>query len=175
MTVDEGISPEFEAYQQKARGTNINEETLLATDYLNHFNEVVMMIDMLPDMPDCLDMVTEWEPKPYKDHFRDSTIADKDLAVDAYDHVKPLVKLAFEDTICQIETSIFQAIGDAEEAIQTGDMEFLRFKVSESAQVIHRLQDRLSAIIHGTADLSKTLPTDEKTVMDQNSIDALFN
>jgi len=173
--VSEGISPDYAAYQEKARGTNINEETLLATDYLNHFNEVVMMIDMLPDMPDCLDMVTEWEPKPYKDHFRDSTIADKDLAVEAYDHVKPLYKKAFEDTIAMIDSAIFQAIVDAEEAIKTGDMDYLRFKVSESAQGIHRLQDKLSAIIHGTADLSKTEEVEEKVVMDQNSIDALFD
>ena len=105
--MSEGTSPEFEAYQEKVKGTNINEETLLATDYLNHFNEVVMMIDMLPDMPDCLDMVKEWEPKPYKDHFRDSTIADKELAVEVYDHVQPICKKAFEDTIMRVDHAIF--------------------------------------------------------------------
>ncbi|NVK19204.1 MAG: hypothetical protein HWE30_10955 [Methylocystaceae bacterium] len=173
--MDEGTSPEFEAFQEKARGTNINEDTLLATDYLNHFNEVVMMIDMLPDMPDCLDMVKEWQPKPYKDHFRDSTIADKDLAVAAYDHVKPLYKLAFEDTIAQVDAAIFQAVADAEEAIATGDMDYLRFKISESAQGIHRLTERLSAIVHGTADLSGLKEPKEEVVMDQNDIDALFN
>lgn len=173
--MEEAISPDFSAYQAKVQGTNINVKTLLATDYLNHFNEVVMMIDMLPDMPDCLDMVKEWQPKPYKDHFRDSTIADKDLAVEAYDHVQAPYKRAFEETISQIDTSIFQAIIDAEEAIATGDMEFLRFKVSESAQGIHRLQDKLSAIIHGTANLNETEETTEKVVLDQNSIDALFD
>lgn len=174
--MSEGISPDFTAFQEKARGTNINEKTLLATDYLNHFNEVVMTIDMLPDMPDCLDMVCEWEPKPYKEHFHDSTIADKDLAVEAYDHVKPLDKKAFEDTISLIDSAIFQAIADAEEAIATGDMEYVRFKIGESALVIHGLQDKLSAIIHGTADLNKTEDkVEDKVVMDQNSIDALFD
>ncbi|SCA56082.1 conserved hypothetical protein [Candidatus Terasakiella magnetica] len=172
----EGISPEFETCQAKVKGTNINEETLLATDYLNHFNEVVMMIDMLPDMPDCLDMVKDWQPKPYKDHFRDSTIADKDLAVDVYDHAMPFVRKAFEDTISKVDAAIFQAISDAEAAIETGDMEFLRFKVSESATEIHRLQDRLSAIIHGTADLSGEMVEEEDQItMDQNDIDALFD
>ncbi|MDV7340766.1 hypothetical protein RYZ26_14265 [Terasakiella sp. A23] len=169
------MSPEFEAYQEQVRGTNINEETLLATDYLNHFNEVVMMIDMLPDMPDCLDMVKEWEPKPYKDHFRDSTIADKDLAVEVYDHVPPLYKKAFEDTVSQVDMAIFQAVADAEEAIATGDMDYLRFKIGESAQGIHRLTERLSAIVHGTADLSGIEEPKEEVVMDQNDIDALFD
>lgn len=173
--MNEGSSPDFAAYQEKVKGTNINEDTLLATDYLNHFNEVVMMIDMLPDMPDCLDMVKEWQPKPYKDHFRDSTIADKDLAVEVYDHVPPLYKQAFEDTVSQVDMCIFQAIADAEEALGTGDMEYLKFKVSESAQEIHRLQDRLSAIIHGTADLSGDSDSESAVTMDQSDIDALFN
>ncbi|WP_135080046.1 hypothetical protein [Terasakiella sp. SH-1] len=172
----EGISPLFETCQEKVKGTNINEETLLATDYLNHFNEVVMMIDMLPDMPECLDMIKDWEPKPYKDHFRESTIADKDLAVEVYDHAMPFVRRAFEDTIAQVDQAIFQAIANAEEALTTGDKEFLRFKIGESAAEIHALQDRLSAIIHGTADLSgEMIEEEEHVTMDQSDIDALFD
>lgn len=166
------ISPDFDAYQEKVAGTNINTETLLATDYLNHFNEVVMMLDMLPDMPDCLDMVKEWQPKSYKDHFHDSTIADKDLAVECYDHVKPVQKKAFEDTIMQVDSLIFSAIEEAEQAIATGDNDFLRFKIGEAAREIHALQDLLSAIIHGTANLDHI---EQPSVMDQNSIDALFD
>ena len=46
-----------EAYQElcaKTEGTTINSQTLLATDYLNHFNEVVMLLEMIPDMPDMM-------------------------------------------------------------------------------------------------------------------------
>lgn len=172
--MNEAQSPLFEAYQEKVKGTNISEKSLLATDYLNHFNEVVMMIDMLPDMPDCLDMVAEWEPKPYKDHFRDSSIADKDLAIEVYDHVLPEVKQAFEDTVSKIDMAIFNAIGTAEEVIATGDNELMRFKIGESAAEIHRLTDWLNAIIHGTADLSGGA-NDEQVTMDQNDIDALFD
>ncbi len=46
-----GIPPgELEVFLQwrdKVRGTNISEKTLLATDYLNHFNEIVMFIACL--------------------------------------------------------------------------------------------------------------------------------
>jgi hypothetical protein len=47
-----------EAYQAlcaRAKGTTINSQTLLATDYLNHFNEVVMLFEMIADMPDMMD------------------------------------------------------------------------------------------------------------------------
>ena len=33
---------QFLAMQQRVKGSNIDETTLLATDYLNHFNEIVI-------------------------------------------------------------------------------------------------------------------------------------
>ena len=60
------------AMQERVRGTNINEQTLLATDFLNHFNEIVMTLEMIPDMPEFLDVAQEWRPKTYQEHFRDS-------------------------------------------------------------------------------------------------------
>ena len=30
------------------KGTNVNEETLLTTDYLNHFNEIIMLLEIVP-------------------------------------------------------------------------------------------------------------------------------
>src|SRR3546814_196200 len=39
-------------YRRLVRGTNINATSLLATDYLNHFNEVVMVLELVPDMPE---------------------------------------------------------------------------------------------------------------------------
>ena len=46
-----------------------------------------MLLEMIPDMPDMLEDAQEWQPKSYKDHFRDSSIADKELAIEAYDIV----------------------------------------------------------------------------------------
>src|SRR3546814_1723486 len=40
-------------YRLLVRGKNINQNTLLATDYLNHFNEIIMLLEMLPSMPEC--------------------------------------------------------------------------------------------------------------------------
>ena len=44
---------------------NINPQTGLATDYLNHFNEAVMLLDMIPDVPDCVQDFMEWRPLAY--------------------------------------------------------------------------------------------------------------
>ncbi len=65
-------------FRKLVSGSNINEQTLLATDYLNHFNEVVMLIEMIADMPECLEDAKAWAPKSYQDHFRDSNFSDRD-------------------------------------------------------------------------------------------------
>ncbi len=81
------------------KGKNINEETLLATDYLNHFNEIVMLLDMVPTMPECLDDAKAWAPKSYEAHFRDSAFADKDLAILAYLNAPPKFRVPFDITV----------------------------------------------------------------------------
>ena len=44
----------FDRYKSKVEGRNINSQTLLATDYINHFIEVHMLMNMLPTMPVCI-------------------------------------------------------------------------------------------------------------------------
>ena len=66
-------NPALEAIRARARGANINEQTLLATDYLNHFNEIVMTLEMIPDMSELLEEAQTWLPKGYREHLGDST------------------------------------------------------------------------------------------------------
>jgi len=65
------------------RAANISPDTLLATDYLNHYNEVAMLIDFLGD-DDITEEVLSWQPEGYVEHFRHSGFRDKDLAIDAF-------------------------------------------------------------------------------------------
>jgi len=48
---------------------NINPRTGLATDYLNHFNEAIMLLEMIPDMPECMTDFLERQPLSYREHF----------------------------------------------------------------------------------------------------------
>ena len=38
---------------ERLAAANINPKTRLASDYLNHFNEAIMLLDLLPSMPEC--------------------------------------------------------------------------------------------------------------------------
>ncbi len=154
---------EFKAMQERVKGSNLDETTLLATDYLNHFNEIVMLLEMVPDMPDMLEEVKAWQPKSYKDHFVDSTIADKDLAIEAYDLVPRIYREPFEQTVEQINAMVASTIRRLEKNLAAGEADVLRANAENLSRLIQRLMDMASAIIHGSA----------KT-MDQSEIDTLL-
>ncbi|MEK7245385.1 MAG: hypothetical protein AAB223_05135 [Pseudomonadota bacterium] len=151
-------SPATEALRQRAHGSNVNEQTLLATDYLNHFNEVVMLLEMLPDMPEMLGDVKAWQPKPYQDHFRTSTIADKELAIEAYDHAPKRYREPFDLTVNQINRLIAVSIQRLEADVGRGEPELLRANVKSLSRIIQRLMDVAGGIIHGS---QKTMAQDE--------------
>jgi len=154
----------FLAYQEKVRGTNINAQTLLATDYLNHFNEIVMTLEMIPDMPELLEEAKEWRPRTYREHLLASTFSDRELAAEAYDHVPRKYRQAFEKTIAQIDTLIATTIDRIERDMERGDPELMRENAVALSRVIQRLMDVAGGIIHGSA--TKT--------MDQSEIDDLI-
>lgn len=140
----------YQEYQQKVRGTNISEQTLLATDYLNHFNEIVMLLDMLPDMPDMIEDCKMWQPKSYKDHFADSTFSDKQLAIEAYDRVPSQFRLPFEQTIDSINTLLLDGMDRLDQRIADGaPTEELQDSCRTLARNAQLLMDCASAIIHG--------------------------
>src|SRR5690349_21239808 len=141
---------DFLSWRLRVRGTNISEKTLLATDYLNHFNEIVMLIEMVPDMPDMMDECRVWRPKSYQQHFRDSGFSEKELAIEAYDHVPNKFRTPFEATIAQMDAVILFTLDRMEVARTAGDDQRLRFDCSTSTQMLHKIMQVANGIIHGT-------------------------
>ena len=72
-----------EARAAQLKAANINPRTGLATDYLNHFNEAIMLLEMVPDMPECAEDFLTWSPLSYAEHFWASNFKARDLAIDA--------------------------------------------------------------------------------------------
>jgi hypothetical protein len=164
----DGIPPEelegYLAYRDQAAAANISPQTLLATDYLNHFNEIVMMLEMLADCPECIEDAQAWMPKSYQEHFRDSSFKDKELAITAYDHAPSKYRRPFETVVAAINRMISRTVLTASEMIEKGeDGEVLRFKMGEATQNIQRLMDHANAIIHGS-----------QQILGQDQIDSLM-
>ena len=57
-----------EALQSK---TLVNPVSGLANDYLNLFNELVMMLEQIALMPELLQDLLAWKPVSYQVYFRD--------------------------------------------------------------------------------------------------------
>jgi hypothetical protein len=144
-------STSFKAWQQRVRGTNISETTLLATDYLNHFNEIIMSLGMVPDMPEILEDCRAWQPKTYKDHFRDSSVADRELAIEAYDHVPAQYREPFERTIARLDQLVGEVIETLDDAVANGGPQLVQVKAKAGVEALQRLADMASAVIHGSA------------------------
>ncbi len=145
-------SPEAEeasTFRQKVKGTNINEQSLLATDYLNHFNEIVMLLELIPDMPECLDDAKEWSPKSYQEHFGDSVFSDRELAIAAYEHAPAKYRAPFEKTVSHLNRLVVASLSRIEAALQSGEREMVKIAVSAASKSLQKLIDVASAIIHG--------------------------
>jgi hypothetical protein len=101
-----------EARAAQLRAANINPRTGLATDYLNHFNEAIMLLEMIPDMPECAEDFLLWCPMSYAEHFTASNFKARDLAIEAYEQAHPAVRGEF-DRLTNTMTSILTAVGQA--------------------------------------------------------------
>ena len=99
------------------RAANINPRTGLATDYLNHFNEAIMLLEMVPDMPECAEDFLGWHPLSYAEHFTASNFKARDLAISSYDTADPKIRAEF-DNITSAMTSILSAVGDAMQKVK---------------------------------------------------------
>ena len=159
-----GDADSLEVLREKVRGTNINERTLLATDYLNHLNEPIMLLEMVADAPELLEELAAWRPKSYVEHFAVSTFADKDLAVRAYAVAPEAFREPFDRTIESAGRCIVSTVEALVQLSAQGRKEEMRTTASEVTVILGELVDRASSIIHG-----------EFTTLGQNQIDQIMN
>lgn len=177
------INAQYEKFRDLVAGKNINQQTLLATDYLNHFNEIHMLLDMIADMPECLDDILEWETLSYQDHFKFSVFQEKELAIEAYNYVPENYKIPFEECVTKMDTLLLETVANVEQAIKEEELEKLGQIVQLYSPQMETLIEECSGIINGKDttsqqdvidDFFESIPDDSDSV-DQNSIDDLFD
>lgn len=125
----ESASTGLPASAEVLSAANINPRTGLATDYLNHFNEAIMLLELIPDMPDCYELFLEWQPLSYAEHFIKSNFKGRDLAIAAYEAARPAIRSDF-DTLVAKMTQILTTVG---EAMRTVQQDATRAKLAEQA------------------------------------------
>jgi len=86
----------------------VNPVSGLANDYLNLFNEIVMLIEQLPTMPELINDILQWHPVTYLDYFLSSPLPDKDTALAAYANLDEEFRRNFEAVVAELD---YKAVG----------------------------------------------------------------
>lgn len=161
---------------EELAAANINPSSLLATDYLNHFNEVVMLMEMVPDM---MDDVLAWEPRDYKTHFEHSVFADKALAIAAYDAAPAETRAALEKVIEELDRKVVdvQIMLSGVETSQPLDPAVMDRLMLTIVDDIRPAIDRASALINAVdmPDRLTSTVSEEPGMRAQDAVDQLFD
>jgi len=163
----------YEAFRSLVKNTTINDVTLLSTDYLNHFNEAVMLLDMIPDMPEMIGDVKDWRPKSYEDHFRDSQFRARDVAVEAFAWSPRQFRDPFDAVVKALNETIAAAVPAIEAVIS--DSGRLPLVVREVTMALRGDIDRAGAIINGNLERVDQEAIDAIFDADQAAVDAIFH
>ncbi len=148
--------------------TQVHADTLLASDYLNPYNVLLMLLETLPQAPaECADDLAQWRPANYEEHFQACGLRDSSLAIAAYRNAPAEARDAFDAAAVELEEASCRAVAGARLCLEAGDDEGLFDHCETEAQ-------RLRALLHKTADIIDGIDGG-KAPARQARIDALFD
>jgi hypothetical protein len=168
MTVLAAIKPASGLGIDRARliEANINPVTGLATDYLNHFNEAIMMLELALQMPECVDDFCAWQPLSYCEHFAASRFKERDLAIAAYGNADPALRWRLDEL-----ADGMNAILLATAAAMRAEPLALSVLAEDALARLRPLVARAGAVIHGAETAAAEASEAQAT---QAALDALF-
>lgn len=149
---------------EELKAANVNPDTGLATDYLNLFNEAIMLFEMGLDMPDMAEELTDWERRGYVEHFEKSGFEQKDVVIGAYLSSPEEVRLPF-DAACD------KALDEFESGIQ-----ILLSSNTGNSVAREDLEARLDSMKTHVIEMDAHIHGRAERIEDdlQNAVDALF-
>jgi hypothetical protein len=131
---------------------NINPATGLSTDYLNHFSESLMALEMVRDMPECIDDLRAWRPKTYTEHFVGSRLSHRGEVIQMYEAAPRRLREALDALADVLNARLAEA----------RDAAVHRRPTDHAAAALRPLIAQLAALINGSMERS------------QAAIDAMF-
>ena len=89
----------------------VNPASGIANDYLNHFNEILLMIENLPILlPEMIDDIWQWEPVTYTEYFKNSPLPGSAEALRIYDALDKNFRTDFESMIELLDRIVLSSI-----------------------------------------------------------------
>jgi hypothetical protein len=154
-------------------GTNINESTLLASDYLNHFHELVMLLEAITSDPAGFTQdLLSWRPLTYEEHFAESGFRDKNLAIAAYRRAPPKIRARFDEAVARLHGEAVTLVGEVGAELKSNSSQLTK-TCERAAQRLRMLIDEANAIANGDT-LPEHSESEGHDVGGQAAIDAMF-
>jgi hypothetical protein len=153
-------------------GTNINPMTGLATDYLNHFNEAIMLLELLPSAPECKEDFLAWRPMSYREHFAASHFKHRDLAIAAYESANLVYRCKLDEIADQMNVILIAARDGMKRDLSPRTTHEL---AASTARWLKPLVARAGAVINGEATDAAHDQHHGADAMPQDAVDALFD
>jgi hypothetical protein len=161
-------------FRSHVPGTNINEATLIASDYLNHFHELVMLLEAVSSQPaDFTEDLLSWRPLTYEEHFSESGFRDKNLAIAAYRKAPPRVRARFDEAVARLHGEALTLVAEVAGALGEGKGNLYRL-CEDAAARLRLLIDEANAIANGDTLPERMEASEQSDVGGQAAIDALF-
>lgn len=139
------------------RAANVNPTTGLATDFLNLFNEYIMLAELVLDGSMLPDVLSDWMPTDYETHFSLSGFAGSEVVLASYRALTAGVRAEFEDAVNMLIELIL-------------DHQMTEHPSDDQINLIKHRRDHLSTLISDPVHL-----TDIDNKDTQAAIDALFD
>ena len=147
----------------------VNPASGLANDYLNLFNEIVMLVEQLPMMPDLFEDIARWHPLAYREYFERSILPGSTTAIENYDRLEPRFRREFESLVAELDRRSTGAVAAVRRQFKNGgdrDIDALTVVCDKAGSTIREVLDRATMLVnHGT--IVRGDPVQERT-------DALF-
>ena len=122
--------------------------TGLATDFLNQFNEVAMLLDMIASEPSMIDDLEAWRARDYIAHFAASGFADRHLVLEAYQLSPPLTRRRFDALCGELADILGQGLAFLSNCRAAGADAALAPAAEALRDEVRTHLDRLDTLIH---------------------------
>jgi hypothetical protein len=129
----------------------VNPASGLANDYLNLFNEIVMLMEQLPSMPELIDDIFAWRPTSYQDYFTRSVLPGRGSALEAYAALSQTFRRDFEALVEELDRMAVGAIAAIRRHHKTkGDSEpyTLAGLCTRSGEKMREVLDRATKLVN---------------------------
>jgi hypothetical protein len=94
----------FSQHAPETQATLVNPASGIANDYLNLFNEIVMLIEQLPTMPEFIEDIQAWHPVSYQDYFAYSPLPERNQALAHYAELDAEFRNKFETIVAELDS-----------------------------------------------------------------------